>query len=67
MLQNHHHQNYYNNNNNNKTHKTRSLKMLQNPQHPQEQNTSFKLREAYYANKYYMWEVKLEQQRQNFI
>jgi hypothetical protein len=41
--------------------------MLQNPQHPQEQNTSFKLREAYYANKYYMWEVKLEQQRQNFI
>jgi hypothetical protein len=57
MLQSHHHHN--NNNNNNTTHKTRSLKMLQNPQHPQQQITSYKLREAF--------EAKLEQQRQNFI
>jgi len=68
MLQNHHHHTNNTNNNNNTTHNTRSLKMLQNPQHPQQQITSYKLREAFYANKYYnMWEAKLEQQRQNFI
>jgi hypothetical protein len=48
MLQNHHHHSNKNNNNNN-NHKTRSLKMLQNPQHPQQQITSYKLGEAFYA------------------
>ncbi len=53
MLQNHHHHNNNTNNNNNTTtHKTRSLKMLQNPQHPQQQITSYELREAFYANKW---------------